>query len=243
MYNNYIFDLYGTLLDIYTDENDDILWEKMVKHYASHNAIYSKNEIKNDFVFLCKYFENSLKEKQNYEHVEININDVFLKLYTNKNVSVGEDELLKTVLFFRKSSTRYIRIYDGVIELLDTLKSKGKKIFLLSNAQYDFTYPELKLFGLEKYFDGLLISSIEQVKKPDVNFISKLIEKYNLKVEESIMIGNDKTCDILSAKKVNMDSLYVLSSLSPEIDRQLNIKSTYSVDVKDFNLIKKMIIK
>ena len=53
----------------------------------------------------------------------------------------------------------------------------------------------------------------------------------------------DKTCDILSAKKVNMDSLYVLSSLSPEIDKQLNIKSTYSVDVKDFNLIKKMIIK
>lgn len=29
MYQNYIFDLYGTLVDIHTNENKHYLWEKM----------------------------------------------------------------------------------------------------------------------------------------------------------------------------------------------------------------------
>ena len=34
MYNNYIFDLYGTLIDINTDEWNDDLWKKIAILYA-----------------------------------------------------------------------------------------------------------------------------------------------------------------------------------------------------------------
>ena len=37
------------------------------------------------------------------------------------------------------------------------LKAKDKKIYLLSNAQRGFTENELKMFGLDKYFDGIVI--------------------------------------------------------------------------------------
>ena len=37
--------------------------------------------------------------------------------------------------FFRILSTDYIKLYDGVKDLLEALKKKGKKIYLLSNAQ------------------------------------------------------------------------------------------------------------
>ena len=33
MYNNYIFDLYGTLIDINTDEWNDDLWKKIAILY------------------------------------------------------------------------------------------------------------------------------------------------------------------------------------------------------------------
>ena len=35
MYNNYIFDLYGTLIDINTDEWNDDLWKKIAIFYAT----------------------------------------------------------------------------------------------------------------------------------------------------------------------------------------------------------------
>ena len=33
-YDNYIFDLYGTLVDIHTDESDTAIWEKLAMFYG-----------------------------------------------------------------------------------------------------------------------------------------------------------------------------------------------------------------
>ena len=41
MFKNYIFDLYGTLIDIRTDEDDKALWEKMVLFYGYREAEYT----------------------------------------------------------------------------------------------------------------------------------------------------------------------------------------------------------
>lgn len=34
MYKNYLFDLYGTLVDIHTDEENGYLWEKLCTLYG-----------------------------------------------------------------------------------------------------------------------------------------------------------------------------------------------------------------
>ena len=41
MYDNYIFDLYGTLADIRTDEEKPYVWEKMGELYGSMGAAYT----------------------------------------------------------------------------------------------------------------------------------------------------------------------------------------------------------
>ena len=46
MYNNYIFDLYGTLVDISTDEYSMDLWEKVALFYSFKGAKYSALELK-----------------------------------------------------------------------------------------------------------------------------------------------------------------------------------------------------
>ena len=38
MYSTYIFDLYGTLVDIHTDESKKILWEKLALFYGFYGA-------------------------------------------------------------------------------------------------------------------------------------------------------------------------------------------------------------
>ena len=41
-------------------------------------------------------------------------------------------------------------------------------------------------------------------------------QKYNLDKNESIMIGNDGTCDIDGGKRAGMDTYYIHSNLSPK---------------------------
>ena len=45
-YDNYIFDLYGTLVDIHTEENDPLVWKKLALFYGYYDADYSSEELK-----------------------------------------------------------------------------------------------------------------------------------------------------------------------------------------------------
>ena len=43
-YDNYIFDLYGTLVDIHTEENDPLVWKKLALFMAiMTQIIHRKN--------------------------------------------------------------------------------------------------------------------------------------------------------------------------------------------------------
>lgn len=41
-YDNYVFDLYGTLVDIHTEEDFPKLWEKLALFFGYYGAIYDR---------------------------------------------------------------------------------------------------------------------------------------------------------------------------------------------------------
>ena len=46
MYQNYIFDLYGTLADTHTNEGKHYLWNKLSAFFSAYGAIYTPSELK-----------------------------------------------------------------------------------------------------------------------------------------------------------------------------------------------------
>ena len=238
MYTNYIFDLYGTLIDINTDEESQDFWYKLSLFYSFKGALYDAQELKESYRTLVKL---NLDNLNNSKYPDFPLENVFYKLYTNKNIIPSDELITDTAHFFRISSIKYIKLYDNVIELLELLKKKGKKIYLLSNAQRIFTLYEMKLLGIEKYFDDILFSADYKMCKPDPKFYNTLINNHNLNIKNSIMIGNDPICDIEGASNVGLDSLYLHSNLSPEIKGKL--KSTYSIMDIDITKISDLIIK
>ena len=60
-YDNYVFDLYGTLVDINTDENKEELWKKLAMFYGYYGAIYDHSEMKSEYESLVKGKEKELK--------------------------------------------------------------------------------------------------------------------------------------------------------------------------------------
>lgn len=242
MYKNYIFDLYGTLIDINTDEWSMELWKKMSVLYGYRGAIYTAEELNKEYGRLVEKEKKSAHRRHpEYSTIDIKIEKVFRTLYTQKGVKPTKSQVLFTAEAFRCFSTKYIKLYDGVVDLLDTLKAKGKKIYLLSNAQRSFTENELNMLDLTKYFDGICISSNEECSKPDTNYFKILFERYGLEKSESIMVGNDFRSDIGGAADFGIDSLYIHQSISPEIDGEL--RSTYTIMDGDVFKMKKYIVK
>lgn len=230
MYQNIIFDLYGTLIDIRTDEFSLDFWRKAVQGFATGGASFSPGELRTAYT---KYVKRALRHERlkhpTYKHVDIDLLQVFRRLYSDKGVSADIRLLGKTARRFRTDSTQMIRLYDGVIELLEGLKRAGKKIYLLSNAQESFTIPEMEDLGILSYFDGIMISSEERVCKPQRQFFEKLLAKYELDKTECLMVGNDKNSDMMGAKGVGIDGLYIHQEISPEVEDESEICARYKI--------------
>lgn len=241
MYQNYIFDLYGTLVDIHTNEEKPYLYEKMAGIYSSMGAAYTKKEWKEAYKQGCRQKKEAGKEP----YYEIEIREVFEELFLKKGVHPEKGQIEVICQIFRVLSRSYLKLYKGVEEFFALCKEKGKKLYLLSNAQTAFTIGELKELGLYDEFDGIVISSEVKVCKPDIKIMEELLEKYHLKKEESIMIGNDRRSDVLAAKSSGMDSLYIHSNISPEsyTPEEEEIQADYEILDGDFKKVAKLIIK
>lgn len=231
LYQNYIFDLYGTLVDIRTDEEQRLLWNKMSLFYGYHGAVYTPEMLHQRYLSSVADAEEAGKpdgtaaEQVHYAHEaypEIPIEKVFRSLYTDKGVQPSDELVLHTGQMFRVFSTHHIRLYAGVKELLQALRDAGRGVYLLSNAQRIFTEYELRYLEIYDSFDGILISSDYGVKKPDARFFRLLMEKYRIEPETALMIGNDLDSDIAGAKKAGMDTFYIHSGISPTLKRQID---------------------
>lgn len=146
MYQNYIFDLYGTLVDIHTNEKKAYLWKKMSLFFGMKGAAYEPKELRMAYETKIKEQEAALKMECRGSHVpEIDIADVFRQLFEDQAVSVTEKEIADLAKMFRAISIEELKLFPGVPEMLQRLKDAGKKVFLLSNAQALFTAPEISL--------------------------------------------------------------------------------------------------
>ena len=230
MYRNYIFDLYGTLVDIKTNEKKAYLWKKMAMFYSLNGALYSWDELKRGYeAAIAEEYE---EENGGYDpFYEIEIRNVFKKLYVKKGIESSDELTEATAVLFRTISHERIKLFCDVTGMLDGLKAKGKKVYLLSNAQEAFTMPEIKYLGLYDKFDGILISSNERVKKPSPEYFKRLFDRYGLDPKESVYIGNDYHDDIKGALGFGIDAVFVNNYIYPDSgNRYKDILKCVSVD-------------
>lgn len=213
-YTDLIFDLYGTLVDIHTDENEAV-WEKTAIFFGFYGAHYTAGQLKHAFARAMAAREAAAG--QSYEcFPDIPVEQVMAELFRAKEICENADALgVQAAQLFRICSMEYIRLYPGVLEALEQLRQKGFRLWLLSNAQRVFTAYELRHLGLGKQFDGVYISSDHGCRKPDIRFYRALLDGQGLDPQNCLMIGNDRHTDIAGAKALGMATLYMHTNITP----------------------------
>jgi len=213
-YTDLIFDLYGTLVDIHTEEND-IVWEKTALYFSFHGAHYSTAQLKEAFTSAMSLRE--AQAGQSYEcYPDIPFEEILTQLFRNKGINDNAEMLgIHAAQLFRITSIEYIKLYPHVKDVLSLLREKGYRLWLLSNAQQIFTAYELRHLGLTESFDGIYLSSDYGCRKPDIRFFNALLNEQRLDISKCLMIGNDRNTDIAGAKAAGISTLYMHTNLTP----------------------------
>ncbi len=210
-----VFDLYGTLVDIRTDEDDPAVWTQMAEWLKPHGATIEPENLHLLYKRVVASMEKNAGGDAHEAHPEIDIEDVFAAMLGAMGVKASKTLTTQTAIHFRALTSRYIRLYDGAKALLAVLRKAGKGVYLLSNAQALFTRAEIGVLGLADCFDAIYLSSDCRVKKPDVRFFEKLLTDCEIDPKEAVMIGNDGGSDIAGARALGMKTIYIKSNISP----------------------------
>lgn len=207
------FDLYGTLVDIHTDENKVEVWTALNNFFEK--AGKTLPDLKNQFFTAIKEVENSL--------LDYDIVTIFQDLS-----GLDENICIQAAQLFREKSIDHLKLFDGVASLLKTLKEKGYNIYLLSNAQAVFTILELKKLEIYDFFDEIFISSLYKVKKPNLDFYNLAITKTASSYTSSMMIGNDYQNDIEPAQKLGLKTIFIYTEgQTPKIDIKADLPNGF----------------
>ena len=211
MYRNFIFDLYGTLVDIHTNETKPSLWKKLALFYSFQGASCTGTELRRRY----RQLEATARTAPSpYTCPEICAADIFQTLYIEKGIQPTQELLTATGQFFRIESLHTLQCYPATIDTLHKLHTAGCGVYLLSNAQRIFTEYELRSLGLWELFDGILISSDEGCCKPDPAFFQILFKRYHLDPTTCLMIGNERNSDLAGAVSAGIDCCYIHTAAS-----------------------------
>jgi 2-haloacid dehalogenase len=108
-------------------------------------------------------------------------------------------------------------VFEGTVEILSRLRGKGVPLFALTNWSAE-TFPIAQAnFDFLSWFDGVVVSGVEKVAKPDPRIYATLIERYKLDPARTIFI-DDQPRNITAAAEAGLIALHFTDSPKLEAD-------------------------
>ena len=187
-----IFDMDGTLLDSAHDITTSINYVRQ-EHYGL-------DELSREFVIEA------------INRTERNLPKLFY------NTQIYEDSA--RALFephYHEQCIQNVRLYDGIKEMLESLKEQGFLMSIATNAPSHFASRMISHLHIENYFEHIVGANLVQSPKPAPDMLELIFKRYEFdsKKDRAWMVG-DSSKDMDVAKNVAIPSIFATWGFSKE---------------------------
>lgn len=194
------FDLYGTLIDINTDENRLWVYETLSRYLAYHSVKISPEELKKRY--FSEIQQHFAESTEIYPEVDVfKIFQTIIQRYGNKSYS--KKFVIDTTMLFRSLTINRFAVFTDLYYVLTSLYNNYKTA-IISDAQWVFAEPEIAMLSLDRFFKLRIFSSQFGFKKPDIRLFNMAMQRLRVKPQEAIYIGDNPQKDLIGAKKAGM---------------------------------------
>lgn len=219
---NIIFDMGGTII-----KNINTSFEKgfiSLYPYIYHDSNTTISSV--SFLIDAMDITYDLFSKRNETMIEVSFERILEQLNKLYLFTITIEK--QQEIFINNFET--IAAIDGIIPFLEMLKSHHINCYVLSNSTFSSKYlvMQLQKVGLSDYFKDCISSADVGYRKPHPLFFNYLINKYQLDISDTIMIGNDFEKDILGATKIGLKAYFFTNNPFSYNDTNIYTFNKYS---------------
>lgn len=182
-----LFDLDGTLLDRDASIKQfvNLQYEKFSQH-LSHIpiGIYTSKFIEYD---ACGFVWKDKVYQQLAEELEI--------------TSISWKTMLEDYLqSFRDCCVPF----PNLINTLELLKEQQFSLGIVTNGRGKFQLDNIRALGIECFFNTIVVSELEGIKKPNLKIFERALERVGLSASDCIYVGDHPENDVKAAQNAGM---------------------------------------
>ncbi|WP_017795410.1 HAD family hydrolase [Oceanobacillus kimchii] len=194
-----LFDLDNTLLD-----RDESIIRFIESQYSRMKYIFIDIS---QYYYVNRFIE---LDKQGYEPKE--------KVYNVLTQELSLPVFARDLLYedYMNHFHQYCVPFSHIIDTLSNLKQSGYQLGIITNGLTDFQSASIKALRIERFFDLILISEKEKIKKPNAKIFQRALNRLQLSPEEAIFIGDHYENDVKAAENAGLRSIWKIRNQEVE---------------------------
>jgi putative hydrolase of the HAD superfamily len=199
-----IFDCYGTLVDIKTEENKDEVFEYVSRYLQYYGGTIDAEKLRSAY----ELEKERLLRDSGERYPELDLELVFQNILSKEGMycSFLAESCCKLQ---RLISRDRFQLFSDTLPVLREMKREGYPLGLVSDAQRVFCWEEGRLLGLNQFFDKMIVSTDFGFKKPDFRLFTVACDLLNVTPTEAVYIGDNFERDIKGPKDIGMPVILV----------------------------------
>ncbi len=152
-------------------------------------------------------------DKMNVDYSNVNLNTFIgpplLDSYMNE-LGMTKKDALKAIDYYQERFSTIgkfeNKVYDGIIEMLEKLKSVGYTLLIATTKPEIFAIEIAKHFNFYNYFDVITGGSLDQKLSDKAEILDIALNRNNTDRSSAIMVG-DRMHDVIGAHKNNLSCI------------------------------------
>ncbi len=114
---------------------------------------------------------------------------------------------------------------EDAISTLETLKSRGYRLGLISNTSDDKNVQGIvDRWGLRPFFETIITSAALGIRKPDVRIFQVALDRFQVPPEAAAMVGDMLNADVLGANQSGIYSIWITRQVQLPEEGELAIQ-------------------
>ena len=121
----------------------------------------------------------------------------------------------RLVEHFWTSYDHKCKLTDDISVTLQTLRQNGIKLGVITNGSTERQQRKLDVLGISSWFDVILISEAEGVRKPDPEIFHRALTRCGVEASEAIFVGDHPDTDVFGALQAGLRAVWKMTPYWP----------------------------